>query len=111
MKESVEKYQLEIIQYKKSLAPLIINVVIAGVLLYFFGVYWLANPDVNPATFHGNTNPDSNGVFTKFYCWANATDPELIPSGYQNFNIKYTESNTTTETWLFDNAEISASFN
>ena len=71
----------------------------------------MANPDVNPTTFHGTDNPNADGVHFKFYCMANATSPEMTTDGYQNFNIKYTASNSTEETWVFDNADIGADRN
>ena len=33
---------------KKSGGPLICTIICSGVLSYFFGVYWLNNPDQNP---------------------------------------------------------------
>ena len=51
--EFANRYNVHANDSKTSLYPLCFCVIVNGVLTYFFGLYWLHNPDVYPAQIFG----------------------------------------------------------
>ena len=53
---------------KKSLPALFCNLLFAGTLAIFFGVYWLSNPD---------SNVSEGGTTVIYYCWSSVDAGKL----------------------------------
>ena len=70
----------------KSSGPVTCMIVCSGALSYFFGLYWLNNPD---QTHSSTTLPYTN----KFDCYANT---EMDNSTLQNWGIKAYQNDTFT---------------
>ena len=88
-----EEYSDHLNDPKKSGGPLCCTLICSGVLSYFFGVYWLNNPDQNPNSefFSYITNKPEMFDNNQYDCFA-ITEANQAPERFRN---EYTNNTLT----------------